>query len=685
MAENKIAQQQLKGEPDNQVVSEKPQTSGEPSGASNGESGGVSHGEQPQTNGASHDKSEGSEGSSKDGQDEKKEKQPEGGYDKTKLPRQSPGYTLKITFHKAENLPIADINTLSSDPFILAQFSTALPVRHKEDPPLMFRTPTVRRQTDPVWNSEWILANVPASGFRLKCRIYDEDPADHDDRLGNVSFHIDQIGDNWQGIKNQSYSIKKRMGSKRAYLLRALAVCVGKNHHMDGHLYVSVENMGRTKDEDGSRCYTLGPMWWTKHYSPMLGRLTGRTDDKDGDGKDDQTGKDAKKAQSYNFQANQFQLHGPTPPELYHRYVEFKPFVKLMFTSSGIAGWILSKGLHHQHARVYNFDRTTEYGSFPEPSKQSTLKFLDLVHWDKGGRIFTYVLTLDSLFRFTETGKEFGIDFLSKHTMHSDVSIYIAFSGEFFVRRLKHKNRNSPDEPGESEESAHNQTHPPDAIEGESEESASSKDPEYYELVIDNDSGTYRPNADLLPLLKKLLQFNLPGLHIITLDCQKDAERQQRMKKEQKEKKDKEGDHVIYRQHSRGSSISSSDISDLDHMEAEAANGGESSKKKQHKNDNLASAMGRDLQHRGSGRKDHYMNLFRGRDKDGSDPKSRETIAEESHAAQPSTHIVEGHTSEETPKGTKPTEEVELNGENKALEGEESAAAATKGYGTGVA
>lgn len=353
-----------------------------------------------------------------------------------------------------------------------------------------------------------------------------------------------------------------------------------------------------------------------------------------------------------------------------------------MFTSSGITGWILSKGLHHQHARVYNFDRTTEYGSFPEPSKQSTLKFLDLVHWDKGGRIFTYVLTLDSLFRFTETGKEFGIDFLSKHTMHSDVSVYIAFSGEFFVRRLKHKNRKSPDEPGESEESAHNQSHPPDTIEDGPPESESPKDPEYYELVIDNDSGTYRPNAELLPLLKKYLEFNLPGLHIITLDCQKDADRQQRMKKEQKEKKDKEGNHVIYRQHSRGSSISSSDISDLDHMEAEAANDSTPSKKKKHSSVGLAKVMAGDISQRGGERKDHYTNLFKGRDKDGNDPKSRQTIEEEGHAAKPSSNIVEGHTSEQTPKGVKPTQEVKLNGENQALKGESSA---TQGDVTGEA
>ena len=109
-----------------------------------------------------------------------------------------------------------------------------------------------------------------------------------------------------------------------------------------------------------------------------------------------------------------------------------------MFTRKGIRGVLLHKALHHQHARVYNFDSTTEYEVFESPSRDMTMKFLDLVHYDRGGRIFTYVLTLDSLFRFTETGKEFGVDMLSKHTMHSDVSIYIAFSGEFLCLTTSH-------------------------------------------------------------------------------------------------------------------------------------------------------------------------------------------------------------------------------------------------------
>ena len=228
-----------------------------------------------------------------------------------------------------------------------------------------------------------------------------------------------------------------------------------------------------------------------------------------------------------------------------------------MFNSKSLRGRILNRALHHQHNRVYNYDRTTVYGSFPEPSKEMTLQFLDLVHWDRGGRIFTYVLTLDGQWRFTETGKEFGIDLLSKHTMHSDVNIYIAFSGEFFIRRLKNPHQ-SPDEP---------ETHPPAEIGGGPPSDQPPHDPAYYALVIDNDSGTYRPNPKLLPQLKEFMQRNLPGMKIQTLDCSADEEKMNKMKTEQRERKNVEGKEIQFIQDSDGE-ISSSDEEDLDRAEA---------------------------------------------------------------------------------------------------------------------
>lgn len=487
----------------------------------------------------------------------KSTKGPPGGYDSTPLPEAPPGYTLKITFHKADNLPYADLGTLSADPYIIAVLKTSLAQRHKEDPYLKLRTPTVHRNTNPVWNAEWIVANVPPSGFYLKCRLYDEDPADHDDRLGNVHINVANISDDYAGFKEHTYELKKRVGSKRAYTFRGCAALFSKSLKYSGSLTVSVENMGRTQDASGGRAYTIGPLAWSQHYSPLIGRLTGTKDRNE-----DQDGKPG--VERYNFQAIQIQLRGPVPAELYHRYVEFKPFVAGMFTDKSFRGRILNRALHHQHARIYNFDKSTKYGGFEEPSADLTRKFLDFVHYDQGGRIFTYVLTLDAHLRFTETGKEFGIDLLSKHTMHSDVSIYIAFSGEFFIRRLKHPSRTRPD--SQSSGGA-NEALPPEGENVEKERSDQDnqkfRDPKYYELIIDNDSGTYRPSAKLLPKLKEFLEFNLPGLRVVTLDCQADEEKMGQLKKEQRDMKEHSGTQITYLQNSSMSSISSSDEEEL--------------------------------------------------------------------------------------------------------------------------
>ncbi|KAL2427371.1 hypothetical protein ABEF95_012453 [Exophiala dermatitidis] len=517
-------------------------------------------------------------------------KAPAGGFDDTPLPKLPPGYTIKITFHKAENLPFADLKTLSSDPYILAVLKTDIPKRHKHDPDLKLRTPTIHRSTNPEWNTEWIVANIPKSGFYLKCRLYDEDPSDHDDRLGNVHINIDAIDDKWTGFSHRKFELKKRMGSKRAYTFRGAAALVSRRIKMSGDLIVSVENLGRTDDDNGGRAYTIGPLAWSRHFSPLIGRLVGI--------KDTEEGQDGKKTEKYNFQAIQMQLRGPVPADLYHRYVEFKPFVAGMFTAHSLRGRLLNRALHHQHARIYNYDRTTKYGIFQEPSIEMTKQFLDFAHWDEGGRIFTYVLTLDAQLRFTETGKEFGVDLLSKHTMHSDVSIYIAFSGEFFIRRIRHAHLHKKDKNVEPT----TDTHPPAPDPEDSNDadkahegndgninstdkkkrdkskpkdsnsnlnSLSSRDPSDYELIIDNDSGTYRPNAKKLPLFRDFLSRNFPGLKVVTLDCQADEEKMNKLKNEQRERKKQSGRQVMYMQNMSMSSLSSSDEERLEHEATE--------------------------------------------------------------------------------------------------------------------
>ena len=144
--------------------------------------------------------------------------------------------------------------------------------------------------------------------------------------------------------------------------------------------------------------------------------------------------------------------------------------------------------------------------------------------------------------------------------MHSDVNIYIAFSGEFFIRRLQTPNKgSSPDD---------QPTHPPADIDDGARHDVPPKDPAFFSLIIDNDSGTYRPNAKLLPQLKEFLQKNLPDIKIVTLDCQGDKEKMDKWKNEQRERKKAEGKHVAVVQPDSSSMSSSSDEEDLDRQAA---------------------------------------------------------------------------------------------------------------------
>lgn len=200
---------------------------------------------------------------------------PPGGFDDTPIPSASDGYTVKFTFHGAKDLPISDLNTGSSDPYCMASLtSPGIQPRHKEDPEMRLRTKTEHKTTNPEWNSVWIVAGIPSQGFRLKCRLYDEDSSDHDDRLGNVTIHVGAIGEGWAGMQKEEFNIKKRMGSKRAYLLRAFSTMCYKDVHMSGQLIVSMEVLGKSEKPYG-RMYTVGETMWTKHFSPMIGRLAG--------------------------------------------------------------------------------------------------------------------------------------------------------------------------------------------------------------------------------------------------------------------------------------------------------------------------------------------------------------------------------------------------------------------------
>jgi hypothetical protein len=208
--------------------------------------------------------------------------------------------------------------------------------------------------------------------------------------------------------------------------------------------------------------------------------------------------------------------------------------------------------------------------------------------------------------------------------MHSDVSIYIAFAGEFFVRRLESRNEDPPELGG------NNKSHPPDEISGGPPSESPPQDPAYYELIIDNDSGTYRPKAELLPKLKKFLEYNFPGLKIVTMDC-KDAELLEKVKEEQRERKREEGHTIVFKQvHRDDSSISSSDDDALNNIPG----------KQEADEPDLFRTVKRDIASRGKSKRRHWKGLHRGRD--ALDQRIRHKMsASQSTAA--NSHLANGH------------------------------------------
>lgn len=217
----------------------------------------------------------------------KDDSQPAGGFDSTPIPHAPPGYTLKFTFHRGIDLPVADFGSFSSDPYVQAQITVDLPKRHKQDPPIKFRTPTIHKDMNPEWNCEWIVANVPSSGFSLKAYVMDEDPADHDDKLGIAFIEAHNLSESWPGFKEHVFKVKKRFGSKRVYVFTNVSA-FATGHHKESFLVVSVECLGRTPGNEGGQIYTAGPNHWFKHFSPLIGRLAGtkdRIETQDGSGK----------------------------------------------------------------------------------------------------------------------------------------------------------------------------------------------------------------------------------------------------------------------------------------------------------------------------------------------------------------------------------------------------------------
>jgi hypothetical protein len=211
----------------------------------------------------------------------------------------SPTYAVEITIHSAHNLPVADLITLSCDAYVHATLFTPSissgpsEGQHEPDPPLTFRTPTVRRSRHAEWcpasaehdhsepcrkareansaagpsclaSGKWVVGGVPKEGFTLQLDLLDEDPGDKDDRLGRVEidFTDTPLYEGYE-IKEREYPVKRRGSSiagtrvlVQTYLASILP-SVKLNHHT--HLVVSMKVKDRIEEDMKGKVFTIGP------------------------------------------------------------------------------------------------------------------------------------------------------------------------------------------------------------------------------------------------------------------------------------------------------------------------------------------------------------------------------------------------------------------------------------------
>jgi hypothetical protein len=138
-----------------------------------------------------------------------------------------------ITFKSASNVPIRDLVSKSSDPFLLALLTPRTPPSPEHPPFLLtFRTTTKRETRNPEWNENWHLGGMPPEGFDLRIKICDEDkPGDFDDRLGVAELSVAELppagADGKSGeVHKHVLKIMKRKASRRAYTATYLiALC----------------------------------------------------------------------------------------------------------------------------------------------------------------------------------------------------------------------------------------------------------------------------------------------------------------------------------------------------------------------------------------------------------------------------------------------------------------------------
>lgn len=332
------------------------------------------------------------------------------------------GFDLSITFLNAEGLRIADISG-SSDPYIIANINNLV----------TYRTKTVLCTVNPTWNEEWWVSNVPP-GAIVNIDIWDYDFMKADDSIGNVRFTF--CGQTEERIIEEDVRFGGVVHGK--LVLKIIAV----------------------PSQFPGEMHSTGPVRYELHHSSMAAALIHHHTDED------------------KVVYSSYKIYLPNVSSCFQNKTQrwnknYRP-AQIIFAQHP-RGIIARRIIHSMNATLYRPTASSKYGVLSKGKD-----FLEMINYgERKGirRFFTYVILGDSM-RFSETGAPFFLDFISKHTVHSDCAKEVFFSGEFCVSKVE----------------------------------------QTWTLFIDNNSGTYTPRKDDLPNLAECMQQIFPYLVVEALD-----------------------------------------------------------------------------------------------------------------------------------------------------------------------
>jgi hypothetical protein len=329
-----------------------------------------------------------------------------------------------------------------------------------------------------VWNEVWQVKNVPTTAI-LSVVLRDKDhTAIVDHYIGKFETTI------YPGAKEAEIQAPRHMHNRGTFWLKVTEAL----NVPPGRLMTSTFKIDSSPSHDDPVLlpYSFdGPVHYSRHSSPMVGALTKPR---------------LKDTRLYST----WKVYIKGVPRIFGDQVQHwnRNYRAAQAIFQGPTSIALRSGIQAAHRLLYARSVSNAFGVIKSAEDVYTLfrggimrrSSIDgtVLHPHRiKPAVYTYIIsTDDDSLRFSETGAAFFVDFASKHALHSNCAKAVRYSGEFHPRPVGGWARFS------------------DTVRDDDVE---------WEIVIDNNSGTYSPEPTLLPNVKEIIELNFSGFRVVAL------------------------------------------------------------------------------------------------------------------------------------------------------------------------